>query len=57
MSEGSNTRTMLMTIIAVALVAVLGVMLYQMNQKSPAEEAAESVGQAAEDIGDAITGE
>jgi len=48
---------MLMTIIAVALVAVLGVMLYQMNQKSPAEEAAESVGQAAEDVGDAISGE
>jgi len=57
MSESSNTKTMLMTIIAVALVAILGIMFYQMNQKTPAEEAAESVSEAANDIGDAITGE
>lgn len=54
MSETSNTKTMLLTIIAIALVAVLGVMFYQMNQDSPAEEAAESISDAADDVGDAV---
>jgi len=57
MAEGSNTKTMLLTVIAIALVAILGIMFYQMNQKTPAEEAADSINQAAEDIGNALTGE
>lgn len=54
MSEESNTKTMLLTIIAIALVAVLGVMFYQMNDDTPAEEVAESIDDAQEDVSDAI---
>lgn len=46
----------ILTIIAVALIAIAGILFYQSQQKSPAEEVADSVSQAAQDIGDAATG-
>jgi len=52
MSTG-NSKNGLLVIIAVVAIAILGVLLYQANQDSPAEEVAESIGDAASDIGDA----
>ena len=46
----------ILTIIALAVVTIAGVMVYQAQQKSPAEEVVDSIGNAAEDIGDATSG-
>ncbi len=54
MSESSNTKTILLTIIVIVLFGILGIMFYQMNQDTPAEEAAQSISEAADDIGDAV---
>jgi len=44
----------LLTIIAVVLIGILAILLIQANQKSPAEQAADSISSVAEDIGDEI---
>ena len=52
MSEGKS-NTGLLVIIALGVIAIAGVLLYQSQQKSPSEQVADSVSDAAEDIGDA----
>lgn len=55
MSEGKNNNGLL-TIIALGVIAIAGVLIYQANQDSPAEQVADSIGDAADDIGDAAQG-
>ncbi|MEM7618470.1 MAG: hypothetical protein AAF244_03695 [Pseudomonadota bacterium] len=57
MSKTSKTGNILLALIAVVLVAILALMLYQMNQKTPAEKAADNISEAAENIGKALSGE
>ena len=47
--SNSNNNSGLLAVIAVVLVAILGLAVYQMNQDSPAEEVAESVSGAIND--------
>lgn len=47
----------LLTIIAVVLIAILGVVVYKATEKSPSEKVADSVSETVEDIGDAVTGQ
>lgn len=53
MAEQNNTNTGLLVLIAVVLIGILGVAVYQMSEKSPEEKVADSISQAAEDIGNA----
>ncbi len=55
MSDGKG-NTGLLTIIAVVLIAIAGIMLYQANQDTPAEQAAESIEEVGDEIGDAVSG-
>lgn len=41
-------------LIAVLLIGILGVLIYQTQDSTPAEKIANSVGQMAEDVGNAI---
>ncbi len=56
MSEGKNNSGLL-TIIALGVIAIAGFLFYQSQQESPAEQVADSISEAADDIGDAATGE
>ena len=44
-------------IIAVVLIAILGLLVYENTKKSPAEEMADSIGKAVEDVGEAVQDE
>ncbi len=46
-------RNMILAVIALALVAIAGAYVYESTKKSPAEEIADGIGDAARDIGDA----
>lgn len=48
-----NNNSGLLVIIAVVLIAILGVVVYKANEKSPGEKIADSVSETVEDIGDA----
>lgn len=52
MSEGKSNSGLL-AVIAVVLIAILGIAVYQMNDKTPGEEVADSISDAADSIGDA----
>ncbi len=41
-------------IIAVVLIAILGLLVYENTKKSPAEKMADSIGEAVEDVGEAV---
>lgn len=45
----------LLALIALGVIVIAGVMVYQETQQTPAEEAAESVSDAANEIGDAVS--
>lgn len=57
MSKTSKTGNILLALIAVVLVAMLALMLHHMNQKTPAEKAADNINAAAKNIGKALSGE
>lgn len=48
-----NDNKGLLTVIAVVLIAILGVVVYQATEKSPGEQVADSVSDTMDDIGDA----
>lgn len=50
-----NNKTIL-AIIALGIVVIAGTLIYQAQQKTPAEQVADSIGNAAEDIGNAARG-
>lgn len=54
----NNSNKGILIVIAVVLVAILGVMVMKgggfLDRRSPIEKAADSVGEAAEEIGDEI---
>ena len=47
-----NTTKVLLEILVVAVVGILGVMLYETNQDTPAENMSESVNEFTEEVGD-----
>jgi hypothetical protein len=49
MSKSNENNSGLLAVIAVVLVGILGVLIYQANQDSPAEEVAESISGAIDD--------
>lgn len=46
-------RNMILGVIALALTVIAGVLVYESTKKTPEEKMADSISQAAEDIGDA----
>lgn len=48
-----NDNKGLLTIIALVLIAILGVVVYQATEKSPSEKVADSISDTIDDIGDA----
>ena len=56
MSKSSGTKTFFLAIIALALVGILGVMLYQVNQKTPEEKLSDSINDTIEAIGEITNG-
>ena len=50
-----NNKTILI-VIALLLIAILGVMIMQTTQKTPEEKIANSVSEAVEDVGNALSG-
>lgn len=47
-------RNMILAVIALALVAIAGAYVYETTKQTPAEEVADSIGDAARDVGDAV---
>ena len=47
----------ILAIIAIALIGILGVLIYENTKKTPAEKMADSIGEAMEDVGEAVQGE
>lgn len=50
-----NNKTILI-VIALLLIAILGVMIMQNTQKTPEEKIADSVSEAVENVGNALSG-
>ncbi len=50
-----NNKTILI-VIALVLIAILGVLVLQTTQKTPEEKIADSVSEAVEDVGNALSG-
>lgn len=48
-----NNNSGLLVIIAVVLIAILGIVVYKANERTPAEKVADSVSDTIDDIGDA----
>ena len=48
-----NNNKGLLTVIALVLIAILGVVVYQATERTPAEKVADSVADTVDDIGDA----
>lgn len=46
-------RNIILAVIALALVAIAGAYVYETTKKTPGEEIADGIGDAARDIGDA----
>lgn len=46
----------LLTVIAVVLIAILGVFVYEATKKTPGEQVADSVADTVDDIGESVTG-
>jgi len=46
----------LLALIALGVIVIAGTLVYQETKKTPAEEAAESVSDAANEVGDAVSG-
>ncbi len=44
----------MLAIIAIVLLGILGVLVYENTKKSPAEKMADSIGEAVEDVGEAV---
>lgn len=55
MAANSDNKTILI-VIALVLVAILGVLVLQATQKTPEEKIADSVSNVVEDIGNAAAG-
>lgn len=55
MADNSNNRTILI-VIALVLIAILGVLVLQATEKTPEEKIADSVSDVVEDIGNAAAG-
>lgn len=53
MAANSNNRTILI-VIALLLLAILGILVLQMTEKTPEEKIADSVSETIEDIGNAV---
>lgn len=51
-----NDNKGLLTIIAVVLIAILGVVVYEATEKSPEEKVADSISDTVDDIGESVTG-
>ncbi len=51
-----NDNKGLLTVIAIVLIAILGVVVYQATEKSPSEKVADSVADTVDDIGESVTG-
>lgn len=51
-----NNKTILI-VIALVLIAILGVLVMQATQKTPEEKIADSVSEAVEDVGNAFSGQ
>tara|TARA_B100001146_G_C15934928_1_gene328805 strand:+ start:97 stop:267 length:171 start_codon:yes stop_codon:yes gene_type:complete len=49
-----NMTKILLTILVVAVIGILGLMIYQSQQKSPAQQMADDFGEVTEEIGDEI---
>jgi hypothetical protein len=47
------SKNAILAVIALALVAIAGAYVYETTKKSPGEEIADSIGEAAEEVGDA----
>ena len=47
----------ILAIIAIALIGILDVLIYENTKKTPAEKMADSIGEAMEDVGEAVQGE
>lgn len=56
MSE-SNNNSGLIAVIAVVLIGIFSLLVYQANQKTPEEKIADSVSQVADDVSSAVSGE
>lgn len=54
MSAGNNKT--LLAVIALAVIVIAGVLVYQATEKSPEEKIADSISNTVDDIGDAATG-
>lgn len=51
-----NNKTILI-VIALVLIAILGVLVLQATEKTPEEKIADSVSEAVEDVGNALSGQ
>ncbi len=47
----------ILAVIAIALIGILGLLIYENTKKTPAEKMADSIGEAMEDVGEAVQGE
>lgn len=57
MASKSSDNKALLAFIAVILVAILGLLIYQTTKKTPEEKIADSVSETIEDIGNAVSKE
>ncbi len=49
-----NTTKILLTILVIAVLGILGVMIYQSQNETPADQMADSVNEFTEEVGDEI---
>lgn len=56
MASSPSDNKVLLSFIAIILLAILGLLIFQATQKTPEEKIADSVSETIEDIGNAVTG-
>lgn len=54
MAVNSNDNKTILIVIALVLIAILGILVLQTTQKTPEEKIADSVSDVVEDIGNAV---
>lgn len=55
MASSPSDNKALLAFIAIVLVAILGLLVYQTTKKTPEEKIADSVSETLDDIGDAVS--